>query len=52
MVYHILSDGTITKDITGRVVKIADAQPLYNLMKDLRGTRKNEKGGLKACQLK
>lgn len=32
MVYHILKDGTVTKDITGRIVKIEDAEPLYNLM--------------------
>ncbi len=32
MVYHVLADGTVTKDITGRVVKISDAESLYQLM--------------------
>ena len=32
MVIHVLADGTITKDITGRVVKMSDAEELYNLM--------------------
>lgn len=33
MVYHVLSDGTITKDITGRVVKMTDAnESLYHLL--------------------
>lgn len=35
MVYHILKDGTVTKDITGRIVKIEDAEPLYNLMSSI-----------------
>lgn len=33
MVYHVLRDGTITNDITGHVVKMKDAEPLYNLMR-------------------
>lgn len=43
MVYHVLADGTITKDITGKVVKLEYAKPLYDLMSV---TKKNtEKGG-------
>ena len=32
MVYHVGKDGTITKDITGRVVKLSEAETLYQLM--------------------
>lgn len=32
MVYHVLADGTVTKDITGKVVKMSDAKVLYRLM--------------------
>ena len=39
MVYHVLADGTVTNDITGRVVKMSDAEALYNLMSKIK-TRK------------
>lgn len=42
MVYHVLADGTITKDITGRVVKISDAETLYQFMSTLK-TRNDKK---------
>jgi hypothetical protein len=32
MVYHVLADGTVTKDITGHVVKMSDAEAIYHLM--------------------
>lgn len=41
MVYHVLADGTITKDITGRVVKMSDAETLYQFMSNIKA-RKNE----------
>lgn len=31
-VIHILRDGTRLEDITGHIVKISDAEPVYNLM--------------------
>lgn len=31
-VIHILRDGTRLRDISGLVVKISDAEPVYNLM--------------------
>lgn len=31
-VIHILKDGTRLEDITGHIVKISDAEPVYNLM--------------------
>jgi len=48
MVYHVLADGTITKDITGRVVKISDAESLYRLMSTIttsgkRGNKEDKK---------
>ena len=52
MVYHILADGTITKDITGRVVKMRDAEPLYNLMRTIGKTKKfNKDKEAKVCRL-
>lgn len=43
MVYHVLADGTITKDITGRVVKMTDAnESLYRLMSTI-DTRKDKR---------
>lgn len=41
MVYHVLKDGTTTTDITGRVVKLSDAENLYKLMSGIkvRGSR-------------
>lgn len=35
MVYHVLKDGTVKKDITGHVVKMKDAEAVYNLMRDM-----------------
>jgi len=32
MVYHVLKDGSVVKDITGYIVKVKDAEALYNLM--------------------
>jgi len=43
MVYHALKDGSVTKDITGHVVKVDDAKPLYNLMKTMQSNKKNRK---------
>ena len=44
MVFHVLSDGTITKDITGRVVKVRDAENFYNLLQKINErAMKNEK---------
>lgn len=31
-VIHILKDGSIVKDITGHVVRMEDAEPLYQLI--------------------
>ena len=31
-VVHILRDGSVVKDITGHVVRMEDARPLYNLI--------------------
>lgn len=42
MVYHILADGTITKDITGRVVKMSDAETLYQFMSGIKSRKDKE----------
>lgn len=49
MVYHVLADGTVTNDITGRVVKIADAESLYSLMSKIktRGDKKQKQNKVK-----
>lgn len=31
-VYHVLRDGSTPKDITGHIVKVADADPLYRFI--------------------
>ena len=44
MVIHVLKDGTRLDDIAGHVVRIADAEVVYNLMIELnRRRRENEK---------
>lgn len=40
-VVHILKDGSIVKDITGHVVRVEDAGPLYQLIDSInRGSKK------------
>lgn len=41
-VVHILKDGSIVKDITGHVVRMEDAGPLYDLIDSI-----NRKGSQK-----
>lgn len=43
MVYHVLANGTITQDISGRVVKLSEAEPLYNLMRTMKKPKKEVK---------
>lgn len=42
MVYHVGKDGSVTKDITGRVVKLSDAEPLYQLMVKMSKEKRKE----------
>lgn len=35
MIYHVLKDGSITTDITGHIVKVSEAETLYNYMNEL-----------------
>lgn len=48
-VVHILKDGSRVKDISGIIVKIEDAEPVYNLMdsinRKIRGQRENSNKG-------
>lgn len=37
MVIHILKDGSRVTDITGHVVNVQDAAPVYNLIKKING---------------
>lgn len=32
MITHIMKDGTVLEDITGHVVKVEDAEPVYRLL--------------------
>lgn len=34
-VYHVLKDGSRPKDITGHVIRLEDADPLYRLLDSL-----------------
>ena len=46
-VFHILQDGSRPADITGRVVRLEDARPLYSLIHTLNEKRqklKNKNG--------
>lgn len=43
-VYHILKDGSRPTDITGRIVKIEDATPLYRYLRNI--TYERSKRGL------
>lgn len=43
MVYHILKDGSRPTDITGHVVKLEDAAPLYRYLRNLTYER-NKRG--------
>lgn len=43
MVYHILKTGETVKDITGHVVKLEDAAPLYRYLRNLTYER-NKRG--------
>jgi hypothetical protein len=52
-VIHILKDGSVVKDITGHVVRVEDAGPLYQLIDSInRGAKKknihNERQEVKA----
>ena len=42
-VVHILKDGSVVKDITGYVVRMGDAVPLYQLLDSINreGSRRN-----------
>ena len=42
-VIHILKDGSQIKDITGRVVKMDDAAPLYNLIREINRKSNSQK---------
>jgi methyl coenzyme M reductase gamma subunit len=42
-IYHILRDGSRPTDITGHVVKLEDATPLYRYLRDLTYER-NKRG--------
>ena len=40
MVYHVLKDGSMTDNIGGHVVKIEDAESLYELINEISYTKK------------
>lgn len=42
-VVHILKDGSIVKDITGHVVRVKDASPLYQLIDSINRTGSKKK---------
>ena len=42
-VVHILKDGSIVKDITGHVVRVKDASPLYQLIDSINQTGSKKK---------
>ena len=34
-VFHVLKDGSRPADITGHIVRVEDAEPLYRLIRDI-----------------
>ena len=42
MVYHIMKDGTKLTDITGKVIKVSEADSLYEVMKQIHKRRQRE----------
>jgi hypothetical protein len=52
-VIHILKDGSVLNDITGRVVKIKDAGPIYQLLDSINRERSrkcvHKKQEVKVC---
>lgn len=42
-VIHILKDGSIVRDITGHVVRMEDAEPLYQLIDTINRQGSREK---------
>lgn len=53
-VVHILKDGSIVKDITGHVVRVEDAGPLYQLIDDInrRGSKREKVHSEKSREVK
>lgn len=42
-VIHILKDGSQVEDITGHVVKMDDAAPLYHMIREINRKSNNQK---------
>lgn len=42
MIRHILSDGTVTNDITGHIVKMEDAKEVYALIDQMNHENRKE----------
>lgn len=51
-VFHILKDGSRPTDITGRVVRLEDATPLYQLLHSINRTKSQAKSKNTYNQLK
>lgn len=43
MIVHVLKDGTVLEDITGHVVRVEDAEPVYKLMDAINREANHEK---------
>ena len=40
MVIHVLKDGTVLDNIEGHIVKVAEAETLYNMLDQINETRR------------
>lgn len=50
MVYHVLKDGSVVDDIAGKVVRVEDAEAVYNLINTINGSRESkENREVKLC---
>jgi hypothetical protein len=51
-VFHILKDGSRPPDITGHIVRLEDANPLYQLLHSINRTKSQVKKNTTDCVLK
>lgn len=38
MIYHVLRDGSIVENIDGKIVRVEDAEAVYNLIDTINGS--------------
>ena len=49
-IFHILKNGSVTNDISGRVVRLEDAETIYQLLHKLNTDRKIKKNEYRSSE--